>query len=243
MVAVVEHDHSLPPGVGPGDLHGVLDGLGAAVEQRGLLGVVARGQLGEGLGDRHVALVRRDHETGVREVLELGGGPADDGLGAGADARDGDARAEVDQPVAVDVLDDAAARARGEHRQHRPDPRRDRGDTTSLQLLRLRSGDGGDYAALLGKRRKGGHGSSLVIVRVYGMGRTAGGSALAPSPEGVFRTLAFFSRRLGRRPEGGHAPCGRCRGFVLSALDMEQRWARVCAQPRNTVSTGGHPAA
>ncbi|GCB45664.1 hypothetical protein SNL152K_2955 [Streptomyces sp. NL15-2K] len=34
-------------------------------------------------------------------------------------------------------------------------------------------------------------------------------------------TLAFFSRRLGRGPGGGHAPCGRSRQHGLSVLDRE----------------------
>ncbi|GAT82391.1 hypothetical protein STXM2123_3093 [Streptomyces sp. F-3] len=32
----------------------------------------------------------------------------------------------------------------------------------------------------------------------------------------------FFSRRLGRRERGGHAPCGRCRRSRLSAMDRER---------------------
>ncbi len=154
VVAVVEHDDGLPLGVRPGDLHGVLDCLGAGVEQRGLLGVVARGQLGERLGDLDVPLVGRDHETGVGEVGELRRRTADDGLGGRADAGHGDAGTEVDQPVPVDVLDDPAARAGGEHGQHGAHTGRDRGGTAGLQLLRLRAGDGGDDAALL---RKCGH--------------------------------------------------------------------------------------
>ena len=48
----------------------------------------------------------------------------DHGRGAVADRRHGDAGAEVDQPVAVHVLDDAAARAGHEDRQGRRRPRR-----------------------------------------------------------------------------------------------------------------------
>ena len=123
--------------------------------------MVARGQLGQRLGDLHVALVRRDHETGVGEVGELRGGPAHDGLGGGADAGHGDAGAEVDQAVAVDVLDDAAARARGEDGQHGAHAAGDRGGAAGLQLLRLRAGDGGDDAALL---RECGHEGLLGVL-------------------------------------------------------------------------------
>src|SRR5690606_5406976 len=106
------------------------------------------------------ALVRGDHETGVGEVGELRGGAADHGLGGGADRGDGDAGAEVDETVAVDVLDDPAARTRGEHGQHGAHALRDRGGTAGLQLLRLRTGDGGDDAALL---RKCGHAGLLGV--------------------------------------------------------------------------------
>ena len=73
VVGVVEHAHRVAAGRDPGDLDGVLDGLGAGVEQRALLGVVARGQLGEGLAHLDVAGVRRDHEAGVGEGRDLVG--------------------------------------------------------------------------------------------------------------------------------------------------------------------------
>ncbi len=154
MVPVVEDDHGLPPGVGPRDLDGVLDGLGTAVEQGRLLRVVARRQFGQRLGDGDVALVGRDHEAGVGEVGELRGRLAHDGLGGGADGGHRDAGTEVDQAVAVDVLDDAAAGPRHEDGQRGSHTLRDHGRTAGLQLLRLRAGDGGDDAALL---RKCGH--------------------------------------------------------------------------------------
>lgn len=149
VVAVVEDDDRLALGVGAGDLDGVLDGLGAGVEEGGLLLVVARRQLGERLGDRDVALVRRDHEAGVGEVLQLGGGAADHGLGGGADGGHGDTGTEVDEAVAVDVLDDAAVDLGGEHRQRGAHACGDDRGAAGLQLLRLRAGDGGDDAALL----------------------------------------------------------------------------------------------
>ena len=71
MVAVVERDDGLPPGGRAGDLDGVLDGLGAGVEQRRALLVVAGRQRVELLADGDVALVRRDHEARVRERGDL----------------------------------------------------------------------------------------------------------------------------------------------------------------------------
>ncbi|CAM5743596.1 hypothetical protein SHIRM173S_05171 [Streptomyces hirsutus] len=178
------------------DLAAVLGGLGAAVEQGRLLGVVARGQLGERLGHGHVPLVRRDHETGVREVGELGGGTAYDGLGGGADRGHRDARAEVDQPVAVDVLDDPAARTRGEHGQYGAHALGDRGGTAGLQLLRLRARDGGDEAALL---RKCGHEGLL---------------------GGVTDTCLLFSQARAGRADWACSMWALSRGAGLSGVDI-----------------------
>ena len=58
--------------------------------------------------DLEVLLVRRDHEAGVGEVVDLLGDRVDDALVAVADGRHGDAGAEVDELVAVDVAQDAA---------------------------------------------------------------------------------------------------------------------------------------
>ena len=55
-----EGDHAGPPGRGAGDLDRVLDRLGAGGEEGGLLGVRARGQRVEPLGQRDVALVGHD---------------------------------------------------------------------------------------------------------------------------------------------------------------------------------------
>ena len=147
MVGVVERDHRLPTGVRAGDLDGVLDGLGAGVEEHGALVVVARGQLVEPLGHRDVPLVGRDHEAGVGEGRDLLLHRRDDPRGARADRGDRDARAEVDEHVAVDVLDDAAVRADGVHRHHRADAGGDRGGLAGGELARARAGELGDEAA------------------------------------------------------------------------------------------------
>ena len=108
MVGVVEGDDGVPAGGQAGHLDGVLHGFGAGVEQHGALLVVARGEPVQLLGDGDVALVGRDHEAGVGEVLHGFLDGADDGRVGGADAGHGDAGAEVDEGVAVDVVDDAA---------------------------------------------------------------------------------------------------------------------------------------
>ena len=71
VVGVVEHADPGPTGVLSRDLDGVLDGLGAGVEQHALLGEVAGGVLGEQFGHAHVRLVGRDREHRVGELGEL----------------------------------------------------------------------------------------------------------------------------------------------------------------------------
>ena len=71
MVAVLEYHDRLPAGEYPGDLDGVLDCLGAGVEQRRPLLVLARGQPVERRADFDVALVGRDEEGGVGELAGL----------------------------------------------------------------------------------------------------------------------------------------------------------------------------
>ena len=66
MEGVLEHDDGFPPGRDARDLHGVLEGLGAAVGEHGLLRERARRDAVELLGQGHVALVGRDREAGVR---------------------------------------------------------------------------------------------------------------------------------------------------------------------------------
>ena len=115
VVGVVERHHRLFAGVTAGDLDGVLDGFGAGVEQRGAFLIAPRCEPVEGFGDRDVPLVGRDHETGVGEVRGLVADGRDDPGGGVTDRGDRDSGAEVDEPVAVDVLDDATERPRRVH--------------------------------------------------------------------------------------------------------------------------------
>ena len=109
VVAVLDDDDRLPLGVGAGDLHRVLDGLGTGVEQCRALLVVTGGEAVEGLAHLDVAGVGGHHEAGVGELGDLLLDAGDD-LGVGvADGGDGDAGAHVDERVAVDVEQDAAA--------------------------------------------------------------------------------------------------------------------------------------
>jgi hypothetical protein len=152
VVRVVEDRHRVASGGHARDLHGVLDGLGARVEQGALLRVVAGGELGERGAHVHVAVVRRDHEAGVGERLDLRGDVPDHRRCRVADRGHGDAGPEVDQRVPVHVDEDAAPGRDHEHRQHRADAVRDVRLLAVQALQRAGARDLGDEAALLGER-------------------------------------------------------------------------------------------
>ncbi len=170
VVRVLEHGDRAPPRRLAGDLHAVLDGLGAGVHEHGLLRERARRALGDELRDPHVRLVRRDGEEGVQEVAELGPGGLDDGVVRVADGGHADARAQVEEAVAVDVLDDGAVGAADVDGEHRVDADRHGREAPLMQRLRLRAGDRGDDPAggqLVGRGGVGdervGHATSLRI--------------------------------------------------------------------------------
>jgi hypothetical protein len=153
VVGVVERDDGHLLREVARDLHGVLDGLGARVEERRALLVVAGGELVELLGDGDVVVVGGDGEARVREGVELGGDGLDDARVGVADAGHGDARAEVDDRVAVGVDDDAAPGRDDRDGDGGADALRDGDGLAGHELLRARAGDAGDEAALL---REGG---------------------------------------------------------------------------------------
>src|SRR4029453_10644316 len=98
------------------DLDRVFHSFGAGVEQRTALLVVARRQLVELLADGNVALVRSDHEAGVCKLLDLILYGGHHSRGVVADGPSGNTGSEIDQAIAVDVDNHAAA---GFHSKHR----------------------------------------------------------------------------------------------------------------------------
>ena len=151
VVGVIERDDRVASRRQPGDLDRVLDGLGARIEQHGALLEVAGGDLVELLGDGHVALVRRHHEAGVREVRRLLGDCRRDGGVARADGGDGDAGAEVDQRVAVDVDDHSAVGVGRENGNAGADARGDGTQSALPDLHRAWAGQFADQLPLLGQ--------------------------------------------------------------------------------------------
>ena len=134
MVGVVERHHRGAAGVDAGYLHRVLHRLSTGIEQRGALLEGPRGEPVEMFRHRDVLLVRGDHEAGVGEVGDLLADGLDHARRRVADGGHGDTGAEVDEPVAVDVLKNPAGRAGGEHRHGDPHGVRDRGGAAFGQL-------------------------------------------------------------------------------------------------------------
>ena len=122
VVGVVEGNDRRTAGGQPRHLDRVLHGLGAGVEQCGALVVIAGSQGVEELGDLHVSLVGRHHETGVGEVSRLVGDGGGDGGVGGAHGGDRDTRPEVDEGVAVGVDDHATIGINGVDGRGRADP-------------------------------------------------------------------------------------------------------------------------
>ena len=101
--ASLEADHGGPLRVAARELDGVLDGLGAGVEERRLRRAGERRDRGQALGVLDVDLVRDDREVGVEEARGLLLHRRDDARVRVADVEAADAAREVDERVAVDV--------------------------------------------------------------------------------------------------------------------------------------------
>ena len=120
MEGVVEDDDGGPPGRRAGDLDGVLDRLGARVdEDRLLLLAGARRQLGEAAAHLDVRLVDADHEALVEVLVGLRLDRVDDGREAVAGVLAADAAGEVDERAAVDVGDAGAVGVRDDELRRR----------------------------------------------------------------------------------------------------------------------------
>ena len=139
---------------------------------------------------------------------------ADDLGGGVADGDDGDARAEVDQGVAVDVDEDAAAGRLDEHRQHVADPVGDEGLLPGEAGGRLGAGDLGDEATLLGERGTTGRGRACWDM-----------SGRLVRPVGPRPARALRGRSAGRTSSGRVTRMGDYRAtYDRSLRDPEGFW-------------------
>ena len=126
VITVLEHNDGRALGRVPGDLHRVLHGLGSGVEQCAALGVVTGRQSVERFTHIHVALIWRDHEAGVREVVGLRGDRVGDHRVGVTDGGHRDTRTHIDQVVAVHVDEHTTTGTLDEDRQPNTDPGGDR---------------------------------------------------------------------------------------------------------------------
>ncbi len=149
MIAVVEDHHAVASGELAGDLDRVLHRLRAGVEQDRPLLEIPRRQPVELLGDRHVGLVGRDHEAGVRIPLDLVAHRGDHSGVRIAQGGDRDARGQIDQRVAVGVDDHTAAGGDHLDRHGMSDPWRHGGRLPGEEAGRTRAGNGGTQQAHL----------------------------------------------------------------------------------------------
>lgn len=96
-------DNAGTAGMGAGDLHCVLDRLGAGRHQHGAVFGSGWRHRVQPLGELQITFVGRDMEAGMGEVLGLFGDGAHDGRVAVAGIVDRDAGGEVDITFAIDV--------------------------------------------------------------------------------------------------------------------------------------------
>ena len=136
------------------ELDGVLDRLGAGVEERSTRLPGDRSQRAETLSELDVALVRDDREIRVEKPVGLLGDRFDDAWIVVADVRHADASDEVDERVAVDVGDGRPARAIGDDRL--VDDQRT-GDSVPLALEDLAATRAGNLGANLDDAGGGSH--------------------------------------------------------------------------------------
>ena len=125
MEGVVEHDHGRAAGGDARDLDGVLDRLGAAVqEQRLLVGAAAGRELGEPPAHLDVRLVHADHEALVHVAVDLRVHRIDDGGQVVAEVGAAEPAGEVDVLAPLGVPDARALGALDDEGRGR-DPARD----------------------------------------------------------------------------------------------------------------------
>src|SRR5215472_11409387 len=104
MIAVIEGDDSRFAGRVTRNLHRILNGFRAAIEEDGLFREVARREVDDTLGQGHVWLIHHDAEAGMHILRGL----FSDGLhhlrAAVADIHDANAPGKVDIAVAINIF-------------------------------------------------------------------------------------------------------------------------------------------
>ena len=108
MVRVIQNSNTVLAGVLAGNLYRVLNCLSTRVAQHGALGVVAGGVLGKELSNLDVTLVGGHGEADVGEVCSCFRDSSNNCIVGVANGGDANAGCEVDELVAVNILNDGA---------------------------------------------------------------------------------------------------------------------------------------
>ena len=118
MEGALERDHRRALGVEPRELDGVLDSLGAGVEEDGLGVSAERRALEQPLRELDVGLVGNDREVRVGEARHLLGDRLDHARVRVSDVEATDAAREVDEDVPVNIGERRAATFLRHDREH-----------------------------------------------------------------------------------------------------------------------------
>ena len=111
MVRVVEHNHGVALGVRASNLHRILNCFSTRVKEYRALVEGPWGQLVELFSKFNIVFVWVDHEACVRESFHLFGHTLDHVFVRVTHVGDRDSCSQVDDLVAVDVLEDSATRS------------------------------------------------------------------------------------------------------------------------------------
>ena len=133
VVAAKEGDHARTAGVAARHFDGVFHGFGASGEERGFLGVVARGDGVEFFRHRHIQLVGHNLIAGVAEFLGLGGHGGGHFVVQVAGVQHANAAGKVDVAATFDVPEFSVFGAVDVKTAHHADPARGCGFFALLQ--------------------------------------------------------------------------------------------------------------
>src|SRR5262249_10225813 len=116
MERIVEYDDCGPLAVGAGNLDRIFYSFGAGIDEQRLLGEFARRERVQFFGDGDITFVWRDAEAEVQVFFELRADGRVDFRRTVAGVQTTYAAGEVEKVISIDIFDDSARRARGEHR-------------------------------------------------------------------------------------------------------------------------------
>lgn len=118
MKSIFETDHPRPARVAARNLDRVLDGFGTAINKQRFLGKVPRRQGIQPLCQTDITFVGGNVEAGVEETVKLCPDRLDHGARAVPNIQTAQAAGEVNEPIAIHVLEHGALRSGNKDRGH-----------------------------------------------------------------------------------------------------------------------------